>query len=270
MIATTEAEIKALRAAGKILAGVLRDAQALAKEGISTAELDLFAEHAMRARGAVPSFLNYRPEGASSPFPASLCVSINEEVVHGIPSEKRILRNGDVVKLDAGLSYNGFFVDSARTFIVGDSSDTSLGAASALVQRGLGDLEAHKLINATREALRAALAVCKPGIRVGDIGAAVSLVARNHNLGVVEDLGGHATGRAVHEQPFIANDGKAGEGEEVVEGMVLAIEPMLAEGAGAIVVEKDEWTLSMADNKRAAHFEDTVLVTKDGVEILTQ
>lgn len=269
MIASTDAEIKALRAAGKILAGVLRETQELAKDGISTAELDLFAEHAMRARGAVPSFLNYQPDGAASPFPASLCISINEEVVHGIPSEKRILRNGDVVKLDAGLSYDGFFVDSARTFIVGDSSDTSVGAESALVQRGLGDREAHNLINATREALRAAVAVAKPGARVGDIGAAISRVAKNHKLGVVEDLGGHATGRAVHEQPFIANDGKAGEGETIVEGMVLAIEPMLAEGHGAIVVEKDEWTLSMADNKRAAHFEDTVLITKDGAEVLT-
>lgn len=253
MIAATDAEIKALRAAGKILAGVLREAQALAKEGISTAELDLFAEHAMRARGAVPSFLNYKPEGAAYPYPASLCISLNEEVVHGIPSEKRILRNGDVVKLDAGLSYNGYFVDSARTFVVGGSPDSA----------------ANKLIDGTKEALRAAIAVAKPGARVGDIGAAISRVAANHQLGVVEDLGGHATGRAVHEQPFIANDGKAGEGEEIVEGMVLAIEPMLAEGHGAIVVEKDEWTLSMADNKRAAHFEDTVLITKEGAEILT-
>jgi len=270
MIAITEEEKKALRSAGKILSGVLKDVIALAKEGTHTAELDLVAEHAIRARGAVPAFLDYQPQGAAYPFPATLCVSINDEVVHGIPNEKRILRNGDVVTLDAGLSYQGYFVDSARTIIVGD--DTVSGGIVgelSLAQRGLGDLKAHQLINATTEALKAAIAAAKVGGHIGDIGAAVVRVARNRNFAIVEDLGGHAVGKTVHEQPFIANDGKAGEGEEIVEGMVLAIEPMLAEGKGAIILDEDEWTYRMEDGKRAAHVEDTVLITKDGPEILT-
>lgn len=269
MIASTPEEIKQIRAAGKILAGVLKDVAALVKEGVSTAELDLAAEHAIRARGAVPSFLNYQPEGAAYPYPAALCVSINDEVVHGIPSEKRILRNGDVLSIDAGLSYQGYFVDAARTLIVGDSTDTLKGGEMSLAVRGLGDLGAHKLINATREALGAAIAAIRPGKHMGDIGAAVVRVAKNRKFSVVEDLGGHAVGKAVHERPFIANEGREGEGEEIELGMVLAIEPMLAEGKGAIVLAKDEWTYKMKDGKRAAHFEDTILVTQDGAEVLT-
>ena len=259
MIATTEEEIKALRSAGKILAGVLADVEALATDAVSTAELDLAAEHSIRARGAVPSFLNYQPDGASYPYPAALCVSINDEVVHGIPNEKRLLHGGDIVTVDAGLSYQGFFVDAARTFIVGDPTDTSyLGGEKSLVMQGLGDTKAHELINATRAALLAAIA------------AAVARIARAHKLGIVEELGGHAVGRAVHEKPFIPNDGRAGEGEEIKVGMVLAIEPMLAEGKGAVVLAEDEWTYRMADGKRAAHFEETILVTAKGPEILTR
>jgi methionyl aminopeptidase len=252
MIATTPEQIKALRAAGKILAGVLKDVTAMCKEGISTAELDLAADHAIRARGAVPSFLNYKPEGAAYPYPAALCVSINEEVVHGIPSDKRILRRGDIVSLDAGLSYQGYFVDAARTLVVGE-----------------GDAAAKKLVSATKEALDAAIGVARVGKHIGNIGAAVMRIAASRRLTIVEDLGGHAVGAAVHERPFIANEGREGEGEELVEGLVLAIEPMLCEGKGAIVLAKDEWTYVMKDGKRAAHFEDTVLITKDGPEVLT-
>lgn len=252
MIAKTKEQIKMLRAAGKILAGVLNDLAAAAKEGTTTAELDLMAEHAIKARGATPSFLNYQPDGAESPYPAALCVSINDEVVHGIPNEHRILRRGDIVSLDLGLSYSGYFVDAARTICI-----------------DVCDPAAKKLIDATKEAHRAAVAAAKVGNRTGDIGAAVVQVAKNHNLAVVEDLGGHAVGGAVHEKPFIANDGKAGEGELLVEGLVLAIEPMLAEGKGAIALAEDQWTYVMADGKRAAHVEDTVLLTKNGPEVLT-
>lgn len=253
MIATTPEQIKALRAGGKILAGVLKDVSALCKEGVTTAELDLAAEHATRARGAVPAFLDYQPDGAAYPYPASLCVSINDEVVHGIPNAKKILRQGDVVTIDAGLSYQGYFVDAARTLIVGE-----------------GDQQAVELIAATQEALDAAIGAARVGKHIGDIGAAVVRVATARRLAIVEDLGGHAVGEAVHEKPFIANDGKTGEGEEIVEGMVLAIEPMLAEGKGAIILDEDEWTYRMEDGKRAAHVEDTVLVTAEGPEILTR
>ncbi len=256
MIATTPEQIKALRAAGKILAGVLQDVALLCKEGVTTAELDLAAEHAIHSRGAVPSFLNYQPEGAAYPYPASLCVSINDEVVHGIPNEKRILRKGDVVSIDGGLSYQGYYVDAARTLIVGGANSN--------------DRKASELVAATKEATDAAISVIRPGKHIGNIGAAVMRVAGSRSFNIVEDLGGHAVGGAVHEKPFIANEGREGEGEEIVEGMVLAIEPMLCEGKPAIIVDEDEWTLRMEDGKRAAHFEDTVLVTKEGTEILTR
>ena len=253
MIATTPEEIKALRAGGKILAGVLADVAALCKEGISTAELDLACAHAIRARGASPAFLNYQPDGASYPFPASLCVALNDEVVHGIPNEKTILRKGDLLTIDAGLSYQGYFVDAARTLCIGACDES-----------------AHKLIAATKEALQGAIAAARVGAHIGDIGAVVAGIANKYNFGVVKDLGGHGVGSSVHEKPFIANEGRRGEGERIVAGMVLAIEPMLAEGKGNIVLDEDEWTYRMRDGKRAAHFEDTVIVTENGVEILTQ
>ena len=254
MIATTPEDFKNLRTAGKILAGVLADTALQVRGGISTAELDLFAEHAIRARGGSPSFLDYQPEGAAYPYPAALCVSINREVVHGIPRAERKIKYGDIVSLDLGLSYNGYFVDAARTVYVGKEPDD----------------KARILIDGTKEALATALGATRVGGHVGDIGDAVARIARARGLGVVQDLGGHAVGRAVHEKPFIPNEGKRGEGEKIVSGMVLAIEPMLAEGKGEVVVEDDEWTHSMADGKRAAHFEDTVIVTENGVEILTQ
>jgi methionyl aminopeptidase len=253
MIAKTAAEIETLRAGGKALAEVLKELSALVQPSITTASLDLAAENGIRRRGAQPAFLGYKPEGAAHPFPAVLCVSINEEIVHGIPSESRVLVEGDIVSLDLGLIYEGYFLDSAVTVCVGECS-----------------AEDKKLIEATREALGASIAAVKPGGRLGDIGAAVEVVAKRTKFSIVEDLGGHAVGRAVHEQPFIANFGKAGTGEKIVEGMVLALEPMLTVGSARIVLGSDEWTYSTADGSRAAHFEHTILVTKDGTEILTK
>jgi methionyl aminopeptidase len=253
MIIETEDDKKQLRAAGNILSAVLKDLEAACKEGITTAELDLMAEHAIKAHGAVAVFLGYKPEGAPSPYPAALCVSINDEVVHGIPSQDRILRQGDIVSLDLGLSYNGYFVDSARTLTIG----------------GDGDAAARKLLAATREALGAAIGAARAGAHTGDIGAAVERVARKYKLGVVKDLGGHAVGRAVHEKPYIGNEGVEGEGEILPAGMVLAIEPMLAEGKGDIIVAADGWTYKMRDRSRAAHFEQTIIVTDGAAEILT-
>lgn len=252
MIAKTLEDIQMLRKAGKILALVLRELAAMIKPGISTAELDMAAERIMREQGAVPAFLGYKPDGASYPFPATLCVGVNDEVVHGIPSEEQILQEGDIISLDEGLSYNGYFVDSAITVCVGAC-----------------DEKASKLLSANREALAAAIAAAKVGGHVGDIGAAVEAVAQKHNFSIVEDLGGHAVGKSVHEKPFIPNEGEVGEGEKLVEGLVLAIEPMFTEGKGAISLDKDQWTYRMRDGKRAAHFEHTVLLTKNGPEILT-
>lgn len=253
MIATTAEEIKNLRIAGKALGEVLRELSARATPGTTTAELDVLAEEGVRNRGCAPAFLGYRPEGAQKPFPAVLCISINDEVVHGIPSHNRTLEEGDTVSLDLGLSYLGFFVDAAVTVCVGE-----------------GDAKAKKLLAATQEALGAAISAAQVGGYLGDIGAAVAEVAVRTGFAIVKDLGGHAVGKAVHEKPFIANFGKAGTGEKIVEGMVLALEPMFAEGKGAIILAEDDWTYKMRDGSRAAHFEHTILITKDGPEILTK
>ncbi|MDB5224462.1 MAG: methionine aminopeptidase methionyl aminopeptidase [Candidatus Adlerbacteria bacterium] len=253
MIATDPQDIQNLRDGGKVLAGALRTAAALVAPGVTTAELDLAAEKYIRDNGGVPAFLGYTPDGMKSAYPAVLCVSINNEVVHGIPRDTIVLEEGDIVSLDLGLSFNGLFVDSAITMGVGEVDDT-----------------ARKLMAATVEATHAAIKAATVGNKTGDIGAAIEDVAHRTGFSCVEDLGGHGVGKAVHEKPYIPNEGPAGIGEKIVEGMVLAIEPMLAEGKGAIVLAPDQWTYAMRDGKRAAHVEHTVLITKDGPEILTK
>jgi methionyl aminopeptidase len=252
MIAKTQEEIDGLRAAGRLLAQALRHTAALVKPGVNTAELDLAAEKFIRDAGAQPAFLNYKPEGASYAFPAALCVSINDEVVHGIPNEGCVIEEGDLVMLDLGLSLNGYFADMATTV-----------AAGAIDEKG------KILTEATEEAFRAALKVARPGARMGDIGAAIEAVAKKHGLGVVEELGGHSLGRVPHEGPFVPNTGTAGRGHVLEEGLVLAIEPIFTEGGGDIELMEDEWTYVTADGSRSAETEHTVLITKDGAEILT-
>ena len=252
MIAKKESDRENLRAGGKILSDVLQELVRLVAPGVTTAELDLRAEQLIRRAGGVPAFLNYKPSGAAYPYPAVLCVSVNDEVVHGIPSEARSLVEGDIVTLDLGLSFGGLFVDSAVTVPV-----------------GVCDAAGRKLLAATREALAAGVASARVGGRVGDIGVAVEAVARKYGYAVVAELGGHALGKKPHEQPFIPNIGRAGEGEALVEGMVLALEPIFAEGKGAIELGPDKWTYFTRDGSRAAHFEQTILLTKDVPEILT-
>ncbi len=252
MIAKTEREIEMLRKGGKVLAEALRATAEAALPGVSTAELDLLAEKFIRDHTCVPAFLNYQPDGAAFPFPATLCASINDEVVHGIPREDRILEEGDVLKLDLGLSYEGYFVDSAITVLVGECDDS-----------------AKRLVDATRAAIDAAITAAVVGGRVGDIGAAVEASVKGTGFSIVEGLCGHAVGASVHEAPLVPNEGKAGTGEKLVEGMVLALEPMLSEGNGRYILAPDEWTCAMADGKRASQFEHTILLTKSGPEILT-
>jgi methionyl aminopeptidase len=251
MIAQTPEDFEGLRESGRILSGALKDIAALVKAGVSTAELDIAAEDYIRAHGGVPAFLNYKG-GSSYPFPAALCVSINDEIVHGIPSKERVLKDGDIITLDLGVNYKGYFTDSAVSVAVGGA-----------------DTNTQRFFDACREALSSAIRAAHAGGHTGDIGAAVEAVAKKYGYAVVEDLGGHAVGRSVHEKPFIENVGVVGEGEVMPEGLVIAIEPIFAEGKGAIVLEDDEWTYSTRDGSRACHFEQTIILTKDGAEIIT-
>ncbi|MBX4192270.1 type I methionyl aminopeptidase [Candidatus Parcubacteria bacterium] len=252
MIAKTGEEIKNLRTAGRLLGEILRELAKDVKPGITTASLDLKASQMIEAKGAKPAFLGYKPDDAAYPYPAALCVSIDDEVVHGIPTEDRVIKQGQLVMLDLGLSYNGYFADAAVTVCAGKC-----------------DEKGEKLIEATKEALNAAVKVIKPGAYIGDIGAAIMAVAKKYNLAVVEDLGGHSLGKVPHERPFIANVGRVGEGEILEEGLVIAVEPIFTEGKADIELMDDEWTYKTVDGSRSAETEHTILVTKNGAEILT-
>jgi len=253
MIARTEEQLNALRAGGKILGGILRDLAARAMAGTTARELDAFAEKEIRAHGAVPVFLNYETDGAPYPYPATLCVSINNEVVHGIPAKEKIIKEGDVVSLDCGLLYHGLIVDAAVTVIVGEGTE-----------------DTKRLVRGASEALDAGIAAAKAGGHVGDIGAAVSDVAQKYGLGVVRDLGGHGTGKKLHEDPYIANFGTPGEGEKITAGMVLALEPIFTLGRGGIKMSGDGWTYKTTDSSLSSHFEHTIVVGENGAEVVTR
>ncbi len=253
MIARTEEQKRGLRTAGMLLAEVLHDTALRVAPGISAAELSAFAEKEIRARGAHPVFLNYETDGSPYPYPAVICVSRNDEVVHGIPTKEKILSDGDIVSLDCGLSYEGFVADAAVTVAVGKRS-----------------AEEDRLIEGTKEALVAGIGAAKAGGHVGDIGEAIAAVAKRYDLAVVRDLGGHATGEELHEAPYIANFGVSGHGEKLQLGHVLALEPIFTLGRGAIKLTKDGWTYATNDHSRAAHFEDTILIGENGAEILTR
>ncbi|HVW82942.1 MAG TPA: type I methionyl aminopeptidase [Candidatus Paceibacterota bacterium] len=253
MIITTAKEKKDLVEAGKRLARVLDACAKAAKAGVTTEELDDLAERLIREGGDTPAFLGYTPEGAARKYPATLCVSINEEVVHGIPNEgKKVLKTGDIVSLDLGLIHNGIVVDAATTVAVGKSSKKDA-----------------ELMRATEEALAEGIAAAKVGRRVGDISHAIEQVLKKAGVAVVKALGGHGVGARVHEEPYIANFGKAGEGPELVEGMVLALEPIAALGKGAIVLRPDGYTYATKDSSRASHHEHTILLEKGGARIIT-
>lgn len=247
----TKEEIEILKEAGRRLSRILGEIAKAVKPGIRTIELDDLAERLILEGGDIPILKNYQPEGARIPFPASLCVSINDEVVHGIPDET-VLEEGDIVGLDICLSHKGLIVDMAMTVPVGEISDID-----------------RKLVDDTKKALNKAVSVVKAGNTLGDIGHAVESFARPLGYGVVEALGGHGVGHAVHEPPYIANLGKKGQGEKLVAGMVLAIEPMLNLGTPDVKLDRDDYTFSTRDKKKSAHFEVTLAVTENGADILT-
>ena len=245
-------DINKLREGGKILASILHEVAQKAVAGTKTIELDILAEKRIRKAGGRPSFKNYKTPDDKIPYPASLCVSINEEVVHGFPSE-RILKNGDVVSLDLGMEYKGFYTDMAITLPVGQANK-----------------QAKKLIKTTQEALNLGIEAVKSGAFIGDIGQAIQSCAEGNGFNVVRKLVGHGLGRKAHEGPEIPNFGAKGKGEILQEGEVLAIEPMITAGQHSIYLDKDLWTWKTRDSSLAAHFEHTIIVTKDGAEIITK
>ena len=246
-------EIVILREGGKRLAGILAFIVDAVKSGVHTDELDRLAEQLIRKGGDEPAFLNYTPTGASRPYPATLCVSVNDEIVHGIPNEHpKVLHEGDIVGLDIGLVHKNLVTDMAVTVPIGNV-----------------DADALKLLEVTKGALYAGIAASRGGRHIGDISQAIeSFVGGRY--GIVHELGGHGVGHAVHEDPHVPNFGTVGTGVELVPGMVLALEPMFNEGGGDVVLADDGYTFKTADGKRSAHFEHTIVITGGAPEILTK
>jgi methionyl aminopeptidase len=244
------AEVERMRRAGAILVGILDVLRGELRPGVSTADLDAIAERMIRDAGAVPSFKGY---GSNPPFPGSICVSLNDEVVHGIPSPRRRLADGDLVSVDIGCIVDGWHADCARTWAVGR------------VPR-----EVRELIEATRRAMEAGIAAAAPGNRIGDVGHAIESVARRGGYGVVRPFVGHGIGTSMHEEPQVPNYGKPGTGLRIEAGMCFAIEPMLNLGRDEVVVEADGWTVRTLDGSPSAHFENTIAVGAAGPDVLTE
>jgi methionyl aminopeptidase len=245
-------EVAALRAAGRVVARALAEVRAAAVVGVSLRELDEVAAGVIADAGAVSSFLNYLPHFAATPYPAVICASVNDAIVHGIPTDYR-LRGGDLVSIDCGAHLDGWCGDSAISFTVGTPID--------------GDAD---LIATTERALAAGIAACVPGNRIGDIGNAVGPIARAAGYGILAGHGGHGVGRAMHEPPHVPNEGAPGRGIGLRPGMVIAIEPMfIIGGRDEYRTDADGWTLRSVDGTRAAHVEHTIAVTEDGPVVLT-
>jgi methionyl aminopeptidase len=241
----TPEEIGRMRRAGQVAARALRVVAAAVRPGVSTAYLDRVAEEAIRREGGVPSFKGYRG------FPANICVSVNDQIVHGIPG-RRVLREGDLVKIDLGAYVDGFHGDVATTVPVGRIPP-----------------RLARLVRVTEEALYRAIALVRPGAHLGDIGYAIQSFAEAHGFSVVRNFGGHGVGRELHEDPQVPNFGRPGKGLVLRPGMTFAIEPMVNLGTWRTVVDGDGWTVRTADGQPSAHFEHTVAVTEEGCEILT-
>ncbi len=240
-------QIKLMREAGRITGEALLLAGEKIRVGMTTYELDKIIRTHIEKSGAKPSFLGY------GGFPGSACISINEQVIHGIPSTERRIEDGDIVKVDVGAYFKGFHGDSANTFAVGNVSE-----------------EAKKLIDVTRQSFYEGIRFAKPGMRVGDIGAAIQKYAEDNGYSVVRKYIGHGVGRELHESPDVPNFGTAGRGVRLYPGMVIAIEPMINQGTYEVRELSDKWTVVTADGKLSAHYEHTVAVTEDGPLLLTK
>jgi methionyl aminopeptidase len=243
----TAKEIAIMREAARAVAGILATLREAVKPGVTTKYLDEMAANEISSLRMKPAFLGYRG------YPATACISINEELVHGIPDKKRVLKNGDIVSIDMGVLHNGFYGDAAITVGVGSISEN-----------------ASKIIEVTRSALDIAIAQVKPGKRLGDVSHAVQEFVEGRGYSVVRDYVGHGIGRMLHEDPAVPNFGAAGTGPRLVPGMVICIEPMVNEGTWKVVTLKDGWTVVTADAKLCAHFEHMVAVMESGCEVLTK
>src|SRR6185369_10011276 len=246
IVCRSAAELEQMREAGRLVGEVLTELAAAVAPGVSTADLDVLAEKRIRQAGATPAFKGYHG------YPAAICASINDEVIHGIPSGRRLLQRGDIISLDVGASLDGYFGDSAITLPVGSVSE-----------------QAATLFRVTEEALHKAIEQVRPGGRVSDISAAVQRHVESHGFSVVREFVGHGIGQKMHEEPQVPNYGEPGRGPRLAEGMVLAIEPMVNAGKAAVKVLSDGWTAVTKDTSLSAHFEHTVAVTADGAWILT-
>ncbi len=238
-------EIEKMDVAGRVVEDTLNLMETLVGVGVSTAELNLEADKYIRSRGAVPSFLNY------SGYPKSICTSVNEQVVHGIPGDYR-LKDGDIISVDIGAIVNGYHGDAARTFCVGNVSD-----------------EVRELVRVTKECFFEGLKYCRIGYRLGDIGAAIQEHAESHGYGVVREMIGHGIGTEMHEEPDVPNYGRAGHGIRLEAGMTIAIEPMINLGTAHIYQLADGWTIVTADFKPSAHYENTLAITEGEPRLLT-
>lgn len=247
IVLKTTRELSLMKEACRISAGALRVAGEAVKPGVSTWEIDRIAYEYIKSQGAEPNFLHLYG------FPATACISINDEIIHGIPSKERILKEGDIVSIDLGAKVHGYNGDNAATFACGKISE-----------------QAQRLMDTTKESLYKAIEMAVPGNKIGDIAWAVQDYCEQRGYGVVREYTGHGVGRELHEDPSVPNYGKAGRGVRLLPGMTLAIEPMINEGTAAIRQMPDGWTVKTADHKLSAHFEHTVAITNDGPVILTK
>jgi len=247
IVIKSQQEIELMRQAGAVTAKILSELQHVIVPGITTKDIDDFVEKIIADNAMTPAFKGYNG------YPASACVSVNQQVVHGIPSKQRRLEEGDIVSVDIGTKYRGYFSDAARTYAVGKI-----------------DPQAQKLIDTTQESFFEGLKFCRPGFRLSDVSHAIQKRVEEDGFSVVRDFVGHGIGRALHEEPQIPNFGPPGRGPRLVPGMVLAIEPMVNEGTWKVTVLPDDWTVETTDGKRSAHYENTVVITEGEPLLLTK
>lgn len=249
----TASEIESMRVSGRLLATVLATLKEAVQPGMTTKDLAELAKRELRGTGGQPAFLGYPGLPEAPDFPDVICVSLNDEVVHGIPSKDRIIKSGDIISMDFGVTYDGMITDAATSLVVGAS-----------------DPKKDALLNTTKKSLQAGINMLKNGVRVGDVSSAIEAVLTKGKYSIVRDLVGHGVGHELHERPDIPNYGKKGTGPELSAGMTIAIEPMATLGGFKVYVDTDGWTVRTDDRSLSAHYEHTVLITEDGHEILTK